>query len=151
MGGNHDHDGLIIHGRSDATLNRGGVRIGTAEIYNAINKVKEVKDSLIVNLELSGGRDYMPLFVLLNEKEALTDELKNKIKQTLRAEYSPRHVPDDIIEVPDIPYTISGKKLEAPVKKILMGKSVEKAANKDSMRNPDSLAFFIEFAKGISI
>lgn len=146
-----ENDGLIIHGRSDATLNRGGVRIGTAEIYNAINKVKEVKDSLIVNLELSGGRDYMPLFILLNEKEALTDELKNKIKQTLRSEYSPRHVPDDIIEVPDIPYTISGKKMEAPVKKILMGKSVEKAANKDSMRNPDSLAFFIEFAKGISI
>lgn len=146
-----EHDGLIIHGRSDATLNRGGVRIGTAEIYNAINKVKEVKDSLIVNLELSGGRDYMPLFVLLNEKEVLSDELKNKIKQTLRSEYSPRHVPDDIIEVPDIPYTISGKKLEAPVKKILLGKPEEKAANKDSMKNPESLAFFIEFAKGLTI
>ena len=141
------NDGLIIYGRSDATLNRGGVRIGTAEIYNAMDKVPEIKDSLIVNLELSGGRDYMPLFVLLNENEPLTDDLKKKIKNTLRSEYSPRHVPDDIIEVPDIPYTISGKKLEAPVKKILLGKPVEKAANKDSMRNPGSLGFYIDFAK----
>ena len=144
-----NHDGLIIHGRSDATLNRGGVRIGTAEIYNAINKVEEVKDSLIVNLELSGGRDYMPLFVVLNEGETLTDDLKSKIKKTLRSEYSPRHVPDEIIGVSDIPYTISGKKLEAPVKKILLGKPVEKAANKDSMRNPEALAFFISFAKNM--
>ena len=140
------NDGLIIHGRSDATLNRGGVRIGTAEIYNAIDKVNEVKDSLIVNLELADGRDYMPLFILLNANETLTDDLKKKIKSTLRKEYSPRHVPSDIIEVPDIPYTISGKKLEAPVKKILLGKPVAKAANKDSMRNPESLDFFIEFA-----
>ncbi|MEO1258070.1 MAG: acetoacetate--CoA ligase [Bacteroidota bacterium] len=144
-----ENDGLIIHGRSDATLNRGGVRIGTAEIYNAVNKVDAVKDSLIVNLELAGGRDYMPLFVLLNENEQLDDGLKKKIRTTLRSEYSPRHVPDAIIEVPDIPYTISGKKLEAPVKKILMGKSVEKAANKDSMRNPGSLEFFISFKRNV--
>ncbi len=144
------NNGLIIYGRSDATLNRGGVRIGTAEIYNAMDKVEEINDSLIVNLELSGGRDYMPLFVLLNENGTLTDDLKKKIKQTLRSEYSPRHVPDDIIEVPDIPYTISGKKLEAPVKKILLGKAVEKAANKDSMRNPDSLIYFIEFANTLN-
>ncbi|HFA50474.1 MAG TPA: acetoacetate--CoA ligase, partial [Bacteroidetes bacterium] len=109
-----ENDGLIIHGRSDATLNRGGVRIGTAEIYRAMDKVAEIKDSLIVNLELSGGRDYMPLFIVLNENVELNDLLKNKIKKTLRSEYSPRHVPDDIIAVPDLPYTISGKKLEAP-------------------------------------
>lgn len=140
---------LVILGRSDATLNRQGIRIGTAEIYRAVNKVEEVKDSLIVNLELSGGRHYMPLFVMMNEGEALTEEVKNRLRQILRSEYSPRHVPDEIIEVKDIPYTISGKKLEAPVKKILMGRPVDKAANPDSMRNPESLGFFVEFGKGI--
>ena len=141
---------LVILGRSDATLNRQGIRIGTAEIYRAVDKVREVKDSLIVNLELSGGRHYMPLFVMMNEGESLDEEVKNRLKQILRSEYSPRHVPDEIIEVKDIPYTISGKKLEAPVKKILMGKAVQKAANPDSMRNPESLGFFVEFAKNIS-
>ncbi|MCB0578561.1 MAG: acetoacetate--CoA ligase [Phaeodactylibacter sp.] len=140
---------LVILGRSDATLNRQGIRIGTAEIYRAVNQVREVKDSLIVNLELSGGRHYMPLFVLMNEGEALTDEVKGRLRQILRSEYSPRHVPDEIIEVRDIPYTISGKKLEAPVKKILLGRPPEKAANPDSMRNPESLDFFVEFGKGI--
>ncbi len=138
---------LIIYGRSDATLNRQGVRIGTSEIYSALLKVAEVKDSLIVNLEMAGGRHYMPLFVILEEGEELTEALKKKINQTLKTEYSPRHVPDEIIEVPDIPYTISGKKMEAPVKKILLGRPVEKAANIDSMRNPASLDFFVAFAK----
>ena len=136
---------LIIYGRSDATLNRGGVRIGTAEIYRAINKVEEIADSLIVNIELGGGRDYMPLFVVLNGEQALDEEIKSKVKKTLRSECSPRHVPDEIIEIKEIPYTISGKKLEAPVKKILMGAPVEKAAKKDSMKNPESLDFFVEF------
>lgn len=142
-----NNDGVIIKGRSDATLNRGGVRIGTAEIYRAVDKVPEVSDSLIVNLELKGGRDYMPLFVVLKQGEKLTDELKKRIGQTLRTEYSPRHVPDEIIECPEIPLTISGKKMEAPVKKILLGKPLEKAANPDSMKNPASLDFFVEFAK----
>jgi acetoacetyl-CoA synthetase len=142
-----DRGTLVIYGRSDATLNRQGVRIGTSEIYSALNKIAEVKDSLIVNLELSGGRHYMPLFVMLNENQILDANLKQKINQTLKNEYSPRHVPDDIIEVPDIPYTISGKKMEAPVKKILLGFPVEKAANVGSMRNPEALAFFMEFAK----
>ncbi|MCF8243996.1 MAG: acetoacetate--CoA ligase [Saprospiraceae bacterium] len=140
-----EHDGVIIFGRSDATLNRQGVRIGTAEIYRAMDKIMEVKDSLIVNVELEGGGDYMPLFVLMNEGENLTDELRKKINLTLRTEYSPRHVPDEIITCPDIPYTISGKKMEAPVKKILKGKALHKAANLDSMRNPECLAFFQNF------
>jgi acetoacetyl-CoA synthetase len=140
---------LIIYGRSDATLNRQGVRIGTSEIYSAMNKVTEVKDSLIVNLELSGGRHYMPLFVIMQDKRELTDDLKQKINRTLRSAYSPRHVPDEIIAVPDIPYTISGKKMEAPVKKILLGRPIEKAANVDSMRSPEALEFFVEFARQI--
>ncbi len=138
--------GLVILGRSDATLNRHGIRIGTAEIYRSLNKISEIKDSLIVNLELEGGRHYMPLFVMLNEGQHLTDALKARINAQIRTDYSPRHVPDDIIAVQDIPYTISGKKLEAPVKKILMGMPVQKAANPDAMRNPESLAFFINFS-----
>lgn len=137
---------LVIYGRSDATLNRHGVRIGTAEVYNAINKVPEVKDCLVVNLELEGGRHYMPLFVVLQPGIVLDDALCKKINGTLRSEYSPRHVPDEILVVPDIPYTISGKKLEAPVKKILLGMPIEKAANRGAMRNPESLSFFVEMA-----
>lgn len=141
------HQGLIIYGRSDATLNRGGVRIGTAEIYRAMDKVRSVKDSLIVNLELEGGQDFMPMFIQLNEGIELTEVLIKEIKSTLRSECSPRHVPDKIFVCPDIPYTISGKKIESPIKKILMGQPISKAANKDAMRNPRSLNFFITFAE----
>jgi acetoacetyl-CoA synthetase len=138
---------ILIQGRSDATLNRGGVRIGTAEIYRAVDKISEIKDSLIVNLELEGGRDYMPLFVVVNQGENLTETLKQKIQQTLRNECSPRHVPDEVIECLEIPYTINGKKMESPVKKILLGKSASQAASVDSMKNPDALHYFVEFAK----
>jgi acetoacetyl-CoA synthetase len=111
-----------------------------------MNQITEVADSLIVNLELEGGRHYMPLFVKMQEDQELTDSIRKRIKQQLRSDYSPRHVPDDIISVPDIPYTISGKKLEAPIKKILLGKDPGKAANADAMRNPESLQFYIDFA-----
>lgn len=140
---------LAILGRSDATLNRQGIRIGTAEIYRAVDQVEAVKDSLIVNLELSGGRHYMPLFVLMNEGQALDDKVKEEIRQVLRREYTPRHVPDEIVEVKDLPYTISGKKLETPVKKILLGYPIGKAANPGAMRNPESLEFFLAFAQKI--
>jgi acetoacetyl-CoA synthetase len=106
-----------------------------------------VKDSLIVCLEFENGEQFMPLFVIMQKGEILDDTLKKKINTALRSTYSPRHVPDQIIEVPDIPYTMSGKKMEAPVKKILMGIAREKAANLDSVRNPDSLDFFIAYAK----
>jgi len=142
-----DRGSLVIYGRSDATLNRQGIRIGTAEIYRSMNQITEVADSLIVNLELEGGRHYMPLFVKMQEDQKLDDTLRKRIKQQLRSDYSPRHVPDEIIEVPDIPYTISGKKLEAPIKKILLGKDPGKAANADAMRNPESLKFYIDFAE----
>lgn len=144
-----DRGSLIIYGRSDATLNRQGVRIGTAEIYRAVNTVKEVKDSLIVNLEMANGDHYMPLFLVMRPGISYTGELGNKIKKTLRSTYSPRHVPDEIVEVPDIPYTISGKKMEAPIKRILRGDPVDKAINKGAMKNPESVEFFQEFAKKI--
>lgn len=140
-------NGIIIYGRSDATLNRGGIRIGTSEIYRAVDQVKEVKDSLIICIEKEGGEFWMPLFVLMREGETLTDVIKKKINTTIRGAYSPRHVPDEIIAVPDIPYTISGKKTETPVKKILMGKDPEKVVNAGSLRNPESMAFFVELVK----
>ncbi|MCP3930542.1 MAG: acetoacetate--CoA ligase [Bacteroidetes bacterium] len=138
---------LVIFGRSDATLNRQGIRIGTAEIYRTVNKIPEIKDSLIVNLELKGGRHYMPLFVVLKKGAKLNEILRAEIKNSLRKDYSPRHVPDDIIAIKEIPYTISGKKLEAPVKKILMGMPIEKAANIGAVKNPEALEFFEKIAK----
>jgi acetoacetyl-CoA synthetase len=140
-------NGIVIYGRSDATLNRGGIRIGTSEIYRAVDKVKEVKDSLIICLEKDGGEFWMPLFVVLAEGQQLTDELKKKINTTIRADYSPRHIPDEILAVPDVPYTISGKKTETPVKKVLMGKDPKAVVNEGSLRNPASMQYFIELEK----
>ena len=134
--------GLIIYGRSDSTLNRGGVRIGTSEVYRAVDKISEVKDSLIICIEKEGGGYFMPLFVVLNKDIELDGSLIDKINQTIRSDYSPRHVPDKIIEIDEVPYTISGKKVETPVKKILMGTSIAKASNTDALKNPESLNFF---------
>lgn len=139
--------GVIIYGRSDATLNRGGVRIGTSEIYRAVDKVKEVKDSLIICLEKERGEFWMPLFVVMQEGQTLDDAIKKKVNTTIRREYSPRHVPDEIIAVPDIPYTISGKKTETPVKKVLMGKDPKEVVNAGALKNPASMDFFIAMAK----
>jgi acetoacetyl-CoA synthetase len=136
---------IIIYGRSDATLNRGGVRIGTSEIYRAIDKVPEVKDSIILCIEKDGGEFYMPLFVVMKEGQVLTDEIRKRINTTIRSDYSPRHVPDEIVVAPDVPYTISGKKTETPVKKILMGKDPAKVINAGALRNPDAMKFFIGF------
>jgi len=140
-------NGIVILGRSDATLNRGGVRIGTSEIYRAVDKIKEVKDSLIICLETEGGKFWMPLFVVMQEGVKISQEIKDRIKSTLRTDYSPRHVPDEIIAVPDIPYTISGKKTETPVKKVLMGKNPDDVLNTGALRNPSSMEFFISLAQ----
>ena len=140
-------DGVIIYGRSDATLNRGGVRIGTSEIYRAVDKIKEVKDSLIICLEKKGGEFWMPLFVVMQENQVLSEEIRKRINSTIRRDYSPRHIPDEIIAVPDIPYTISGKKTETPVKKVLMGKDPSQVVNAGALRNPGSMDFFISLAR----
>lgn len=139
--------GVVIYGRSDATLNRHGVRIGTAEIYRAVDTVSAIQDALIVNLERPDGQHFMPLFVVMKPGETLTPEIEAAIATALRTAYSPRHVPDQIIACEDIPYTISGKKLEAPVKKILMGIPIERAASKDALRNPESLDYFVAYAQ----
>lgn len=140
-----EHNGVIIYGRSDATLNRDGVRIGTAEIYSAVESLPEVTDSLVVGMELPGGKYYMPLFVKLRDGQSLSDDLIKRIKQTIRTIYSPRHVPDAVFAVPDVPYTISGKKMEMPVKKILTGSDPNTVASRDTMRNPDALDGFVAF------
>jgi acetoacetyl-CoA synthetase len=139
----NDHGGVEIFGRSDATLNRDGVRIGTAEIYQAVEQVPEVLDSLVVCLERADGSFFMPLFVVMKPGVVLSDEIQHEIRKQLRVRYSPRHVPDKIIAIPEIPYTISGKKMEAPVKKILMGTDPDKAASRDTMRNPWALGEII--------
>ena len=134
--------GIIIYGRSDTTLNRGGVRIGTSEVYRALDTVEEVQDSLVVCLEKKGGEFWMPLFVLMKPGKALDDAVKEKIRSVLRSRYSPRHVPDEIIQVPDIPYTISGKKTETPVKKVLSGMDTAEVINTGALRNPESMKVF---------
>lgn len=145
----YDDGSLIIQGRSDATLNRKGIRIGTAEIYSVLNKISGIKDSLIVNLEREGGNDHMPLFVVLHEDTQL-DKIEGIIKSDLATHCSPRHVPDVVIPVPDIPYTLSGKKMEVPVKKALMGLDLSKSMNKDACRNPEAMNYFLELGKTLT-
>lgn len=140
-----DRNTLIIKGRSDATLNRHGIRIGTAEIYQAVDKIPEVKDSLVVNLEMPDGRHFMPLFVVMNPGNNLTKEIQSKIANQLRNDFTNRHVPDVCVAVNDLPYTMSGKKMEAPVKKILMGRPLEKSANLGATKNPESFDFFVSY------
>ncbi len=135
--------GVIIYGRSDATLNKGGVRLGTSEIYKNIEFLEEVEDSIIVCLDLESGKQFMPLFI--KTKKSLSVELKNKIKEVLRKNCSPRHVPDEIYKISDIPYTISGKKMETPIKKILMGSNLNNSISKDAMKNPEIIDFFVKF------
>jgi acetoacetyl-CoA synthetase len=139
--------GCFVLGRSDATLNRQGVRIGTAEIYRAIERVEEVDDGLVVCLDLPGGRFFMPLFVRLAGERTLDAAIEQRIRDRLRREYTPRHVPDRIIQVPEIPRTLTGKKMEVPVRRILLGTPVAEAADLNSMANPQALEGFAAYAQ----
>jgi acetoacetyl-CoA synthetase len=140
--------GCFVLGRSDATLNRHGVRIGAAEIYRALEGVPEIADALIVNLDLPGGKFFMPLFIKLKVGFALDAELEARIAATIRKAYSPRHVPDRILAVAEIPYTLTGKKMEVPVRRILMGAQPEKAANRNAMANPHAMDAFVDYVAG---
>jgi acetoacetyl-CoA synthetase len=135
-----DHGSCVITGRSDATLNRGGVRIGTNEIYRVVESINGVNDSLIVHLEDTegGGAGVLVLFVALDD-DVPFDDVVEPIKQSLRTNLSPRHVPDEIHQLRSIPTTLSGKKLELPVKKILLGADPDSVASRGSLRNPESL------------
>lgn len=140
-----DRGSSVIYGRSDSTLNRYGVRMGTNEIYSTVEKIPAVKDSIIVNLDLPNGEFYMPLFISLKDGDELTESLKQKINEKIRNDCSPRHVPDDIILIEQVPYTLTNKKMEVPVRRILMGEDEQKVANRDAMLNPQSLNFFVTF------
>lgn len=140
----------VIYGRSDSTINRQGVRLGTSEIYRVIDAQKEIKDSLVIDLELLGRESYMPLFVVLNDGEKLTEELVRRLKGVVRTEVSPRFAPNDIFEIKAIPRTLSGKKMEIPIRKILLGFDKDKVVNTGAMQNPESLEYFVDFAKKLN-
>ena len=139
--------GAIIYGRSDATINRHGIRMGTAELYRAVEGFAEVLDSMVVDLEYLGKESYMPLFVVLREGMALDDDLRGRLMLEIRIKLSARHAPNDIFQVPEIPRTITGKKLELPIKKLLLGADPAKVTNPGAMSNPSSLDWYIAFAK----
>jgi acetoacetyl-CoA synthetase len=139
--------GVYVLGRSDSTLNRHGIRIGTAEIYRSLALLEEIDDALIVNLDLPGGKFFMPLFVKLRGGRLLDEALTRRLGEQLRRDYSPRHVPDKVYQVQDIPYTLTGKKLEVPVRRILMGVDPDKAANRAALINPAALDFFIDYKR----
>ena len=140
----------IIYGRSDSTINRQGVRMGTSEIYRAVAAVEEVLDALVIDLPRPGTEGWMPLFVVLREGAELDDELTATIKRRVRERCSPRHVPNEVFQIAEVPRTLSGKVLEVPVKRILMGTPAEKAASRDSLANPAALDWFVEFADALA-
>ncbi len=137
----------VIHGRSDSTINRGGVRMGTSEIYNAVLSVDEVVDALVIDVPREGTDGWMPLFVVLREGGELDDALIDQIRRRVREDCSPRHVPDEIRQIAEVPRTLSGKVLEVPVKRILMGTPADQAASRESLANPEALDYFIELAE----
>lgn len=137
----------VIYGRSDSTINRKGIRMGSSEIYRVVEDIPEIIDSLVVGVERPGGDYYMPLFVVLKPGIELDDALTTKIKDKLRSNLSPHHVPDEVIAIAEVPRTLNGKKLEVPIKKLIMGAPIEKAISVDSMSNPQAMQYFIEFAR----
>ncbi|HET7515580.1 MAG TPA: acetoacetate--CoA ligase [Gaiella sp.] len=141
-----DRGTAIITGRSDATINRGGIRMGTAEIYRAVLAIDDVVDALVVDLVREGTQGYMPLFVVLRPGVQLDGDLVARIEARIREDCSPRHVPDEIRAVPSVPRTLSGKVLEVPVKRILSGEPAEKALSRDSLADPDALRPFEQLA-----
>jgi len=143
--------GCVIYGRSDATLNRGGVRMGTSEFYRVVEAWPEVADSLVVDTGRLGSDDgKLILFLVPAAGCELDDDLKRRLRAALRAQLSPRHVPDEIHQVPGIPRTLSGKKLEIPVRKILLGTEPERAADPNALANPEVLGSFGRFRAGTS-
>jgi acetoacetyl-CoA synthetase len=140
----------VIYGRSDSTINRQGVRMGTSEIYRAVQTAPEVVDSLVVDVPRPGTEGWMPLFVVLREGTELDDELRDEIKRRIREQCSPRHVPNEIFQIEEVPRTLSGKVLEVPVKRILTGTAPEQAASRDSLANPASLDYFVSLGERLA-
>ena len=141
-----ERGGVIIHGRSDSTLNKQGVRMGSADIYEVVEKLPEVVESLVIGVDLPDGGYWMPLFVQLAEGAELDDDLRRRIAAALRAELTPRHVPDEVVAVPGVPHTRTGKRLEIPVKRLLTGADPAKAVNLGTVDNPALIQWFIDYA-----
>jgi acetoacetyl-CoA synthetase len=144
-----DRHTAIIYGRSDSTINRGGVRMGTSEIYRAVLADPDVVDALVVDVPSRShppAESWMPLFVVLRDGVTLDDELANRLKARIRTDCSPRHVPNDVHQIGEVPRTLSGKVLEVPVKRILMGTPPEEAASRESLANPAALDPFVALA-----
>ncbi|WP_330176857.1 acetoacetate--CoA ligase [Streptomyces sp. NBC_01498] len=142
-----DRGSVVIHGRSDSTLNRQGVRMGSADIYEAVERLPEIRESLVIGLEEPDGGYWMPLFVHLADGAVLDDTLRARITSTIRRELSPRHVPDTVIEVPAVPHTLTGKRIEVPVKRLLQGTELSKAVNPGSVDNLELLHFYESLAR----
>ena len=138
--------GCIIYGRSDATINRHGLRMGTSELYSAVEALPEVLDSMVVDLEYLGRDSYMPLFVVLRDGVVLDEAMRARLNNAIKTALSPRFVPNDIFQVVEIPRTLSGKKQELPIKKLLLGQPIEKVVNRDAMANPGCLDWYVQFA-----
>ena len=136
----------VIYGRSDSTINRQGVRMGTSEIYRAVQAVPEVLDALVVDVPRPGTEGWMPLFVVLDRGVSLDQRLAGEIKRRIREQCSPRHVPNEVFQIREVPRTLSGKVLEVPVKRILTGTPPDQAASRDSLANPESLDYFVDLA-----
>ena len=136
----------IIYGRSDSTINRGGIRMGTSEIYRAVLALDEIVDALVVDIPREGTDGWMPLFVVLAEGVELDEELRKAIAARIRSDCSPRHVPNDVFVIAEVPRTLSGKVLEVPIKRILTGTPPEQAASRESLANPEAFDWFVEFA-----
>ena len=141
-----DRGTAIISGRSDATINRGGIRMGTSEIYRAVLTLDEVVDALVLDLPLPGTDGFMPLFVVLRDGAELDDELVARIRRRIREDCSPRHVPDVVEQIAEVPRTLSGKALELPVKRILLGAAAETTVSRDALASPAALDAFVEMA-----
>jgi acetoacetyl-CoA synthetase len=145
-----DRGSAVIYGRSDSTINRGGVRMGTSEIYRAVLEIDEVVDALVVDLPREGTDGWMPLFVVLGEGSSLSDELVSQIRRRVREDCSPRHVPNEVRQIAEVPRTLSGKVLEVPVKRILTGTPASEAASRESLANPEALDYFVSLAREVS-
>jgi acetoacetyl-CoA synthetase len=139
--------GVIIHGRSDSTLNKQGVRMGSADIYEVVEKLPEVVESLVIGVERPDGGYWMPLFVHLADDAALDDALVARIAAAIRSELTPRHVPDEVVAIPGIPHTRTGKRLEVPVKRLLLGADPATAVNLGTVDDPALIQWFVEFAR----
>ena len=141
------HGSIIVHGRSDSTLNRHGIRMGSADIYQAVERLPEIAEALVIGAEQPDGGYWMPLFVVLADDAELTDELRDRIKQTIRDEVSPRHVPDEIIVAPGVPHTRTGKKLEVPIKKLFQGADPAKVVEKSAVDDPALLDWYVNLKR----